>query len=346
MIREMDFKLPERNLLTREINGNKELLVSYSQIDMFDQCPMKWYKSYVEGDRSTEKQEATSYGSVIHRTLEHFFLNGRIPDGDELSRVMERFSEEEDIPFVSAESMMEATRDAAAMIAWLVDLFKVKWNDEPYRAWKDLSPIEKVIRGSSVIGVEEGFKLPYRLPVPVTLDGKTHDRVIISGSVDWIGRFTAGGKSVIYTIDWKSGRRIFDKKKLEHNLQHPIYSFHVLRKYGELPAMCSYFFTRKLVSQEVKVDKERMMASINELNGILSRMYGFGDKSVTRYLSYNLDEDTGKCRYKYREMEDPIPANMEPKPSPLCAWCDFSKGKKGTCPYSSDWDESMRSNKS
>lgn len=340
-----EIRIPDNHLLTKRIDGIDTLAVSYSQIDTFDSCPLKWYKTYVEGNRSTERHEATSYGTVVHRTLEWFFGNGRIPDGKALGEVMSRYSEEEDIPFESVDSMRESTADAARLLAWLVDLFRVTAENRPLREWKDLSPIEKVLRGSTVIGVEEAFNLPYRLPSPVSLNGMTFDKVTITGSVDWIGRFDTRDRSVIYTVDWKSGRKLFDKKKLERNLQHPIYAFHVLRKYGELPGMCSYFFTRKLVSQDVKVDRERMMASIGELNGILARMYGFEDRSVTRYLAHVRDEATGKCRYTYKELPGPIPANMEPRPTPLCAWCDFSKGKKGTCPYSSDWDKSMKVNK-
>ena len=53
--------VPETHLLYKEFNGVKRLAISYSQIDTFLTCPMKWYKTYVEGKRSTEKQEATSY---------------------------------------------------------------------------------------------------------------------------------------------------------------------------------------------------------------------------------------------------------------------------------------------
>jgi len=53
--------VPENNLLCKTIGGEKVLAASYSQIDTFVQCPYKWYKTYVEGHRSTEKHEATSW---------------------------------------------------------------------------------------------------------------------------------------------------------------------------------------------------------------------------------------------------------------------------------------------
>lgn len=49
--------VPETHLLYKEFNGVKRLAISYSQIDTFLTCPMKWYKTYVEGKRSTENKK-------------------------------------------------------------------------------------------------------------------------------------------------------------------------------------------------------------------------------------------------------------------------------------------------
>ena len=84
--------VPETHLLYKEFSGVKRLAISYSQIDTFLTCPMKWYKTYVEGKRSTEKQEATSYGTVIHKTLEYFFKNGRQPSGKDLGEAISYYS--------------------------------------------------------------------------------------------------------------------------------------------------------------------------------------------------------------------------------------------------------------
>lgn len=92
-------KVPETHLLYKEIEGDKRLAVSYSQIDTFQTCPMKWYKTYVEGMRSTEKQEATSYGTVIHQTLEYFFNNHCLPKGEDLGQAINYFAYKEQIPF-------------------------------------------------------------------------------------------------------------------------------------------------------------------------------------------------------------------------------------------------------
>lgn len=110
--------VPETHLLYKEFNGVKRLAISYSQIDTFLTCPMKWYKTYVEGKRSTEKQEATSYGTVIHKTLEYFFKNGRQPSGKDLGEAISYYAYQEDIPWLSPENMMIAMKQSGELLSF------------------------------------------------------------------------------------------------------------------------------------------------------------------------------------------------------------------------------------
>lgn len=334
--------IPDNHLLCKEIDGKKVLATSYSQIDTFVQCPYRWYKTYVEGYRSAEKHEATSYGTVIHKTMEYFFKNGCLPSYEDMSKAFNYYADQEQIPFSDIKSQIVAMQQAARLIRWVVGLFERDAAGNFKKGWPDLTPMEKVIRGSRPAGVEEDFVLPYKLPKALTLDGVTYDKVHIIGSVDWRGEYKTKDRTVIYTIDWKSGKSLFDDDKLQHNLQHPIYSFYILKKYGALPDMCSYFFTRTLENQNVKVDKDRLMRSVGELNTILADMYDFETKKVESYEAHVWDEGGRKYRYERHYLMGRQPACLEPRPKPLCFWCDFSVHKTGTCKYSSDWDESKR----
>lgn len=328
-------EIPETNLLTKTIGGGRRLAISYSQIDTFVGCPMKWYKTYVEGNRSTDRTEALSYGKVVHATVEWFFKNMARPSADDMAREFERLAAEEDIPFDSMYSQLECMRDALTFIAWLTGLFERE--GRTFKTdWSSLSPIEKVIRGSRPAGVEEAFELPYRLPFPVTIGKDTFKDVVIVGSVDWRGEFATKDGTITYTIDWKSGRKAFGEDKLRHNLQHPIYSFYILRRYGMLPRMCSYVFTRLRTSQEVKVNMDKVRSSSRELTGILSDMYDFGNADVTDYEAH-VRTSTGGFFKTWKRLPEALPRNMRPRPSALCYWCDFSMHKKGGCPYSSEW---------
>lgn len=334
--------VPETHLLYKEFDGKKRLAISYSQLDTFLTCPMKWYKTYVEGQRSTEKQEATSYGTVIHQTLEYFFKNGRMPTGKDLGEAMSYFAYQEDIPWDSPENMMRAMKQAMELIGWIVDLFKKK--DGAYiRPYADLNPCEKLLRTGKIVGVEEDFVLPYKLPKPVDINGVTHTHVYIVGSVDLHLAIEKNGMTHHFVIDWKSGKKVFDQKKLDTNLQHPIYSFYIMRKYGEgLPRMCLYFFTRTREYQKVMVDEGRKTSAVEILSDTLGKMYDFDDKSIKDFQAYLEKKDGSGFTRRKAILETPLAQNQKPCPSALCYYCDFGKYKKNNCPFSSSWDPSKK----
>lgn len=109
--------------------------------------------------------------------------------------------------------------------------------------------------------------------------------------------------------------------------------------------MCSYFFIRMLDNQNVKVDKEKVERSVKELNDILLDMYDFETNKIDSYQAHVWDDAKQGYKYEKRYLMGRQPACLEPRPKPLCFWCDFSIHKQGTCRYSSDWDESKRKNK-
>lgn len=148
--------VPETHLLYKEFNGVKRLAISYSQIDTFLTCPMKWYKTYVEGKRSTEKQEATSYGTVIHKTLEYFFKNGRQPSGKGPGGSYKLLCYPRRTYLGNTGNMMIAMKQSGELLAWIVDLFK-KDGNRFMIADSDLNPCEKLIRHGAIVGVRRRF---------------------------------------------------------------------------------------------------------------------------------------------------------------------------------------------
>lgn len=337
-------KVPETHLLYKEINGDKRLAVSYSQIDTFQTCPMKWYKTYVEGMRSTEKQEATSYGTVIHQTLEYFFNNHCLPKGEDLGQAISYFAYNEQIPFSSPESMLTAMRQSGELLAWLVDLFEKDESGKFKKPDSDLNPFEQLLRRGKVVGVEEDFVLPYKLPKPVEINGVVHTKVYIIGSVDLHLAIKYKDQIFHYVIDWKSGKEVFADKKLKSNLQHPIYSFYIYRKYGHgLPKMCVYLFTRTRQYQKVLVDENRKNEAIKDLNDVFGKMYDFENHAIDSFSVY-VEKGDRYVRQKAL-LKDKLLANQKPCPSALCYYCDFGLHKKNLCPYSSNWDPSKKRQK-
>lgn len=133
-------------------------------------------------------------------------------------------------------------KQSGELLAWLIDLFDKDKSGKFKISDSDLNPFERLLRTGKVVGVEEDFVLPYKLPKPVEINGVIHDKVYIIGSVDLHLAIKYKEHIYHYVIDWKSGKDVFTDKKLKSNLQHPIYSFYIYRKYGHgLPKMCVYF---------------------------------------------------------------------------------------------------------
>lgn len=325
--------------LVKLVEGEKRLCVSYSQIETFKQCPYKWYLSYVEGLHEDERQEALSYGSVMHKTLEFFFNNKRIVSPGRLSQAFNYYSRQEDIPWNSIESMLKAGKDAAEMLGWLSRICRFH-NGKFDVPDGEVDWVANLIRYGKIEGVEEGFCLPYRLPGPVSVAGDDHLSVWLNGSVDLhlslLGRH--------YVIDWKSGNTLFDEKKLATNLQHPIYSFYIMRRYGVMPEGNLYFFTRKIKHQRVTVDRDRIKKSVEDLNATFSEMYEIdkGTKDTFRGYFNSGTEESPSYKWYNCKLKEPVRLNRVPCPSALCYYCEFGKYNRNLCRYSSDWDPTKK----
>lgn len=331
--------IPATHRLFRRIEGETVLGVSYSQIELFQQCPYRWYRQYVEGEKVDEKTEALAYGSTIHQMLETFFKGHCMYDAAGISSLFNYYEAMEAIPFDSIESMIECGRDAVDFIAWLSDLFKRDLKGF-IRQDAELSSMEKLLRRGTLVEAEEPFVLPYKLPKGIDINGERFERVHITGSID-LHKVYAGSH---YILDWKTGRKMFSDEKLETNLQFPIYSFYVLRKYGKLPRKCFYFFTRNQEYQMVDVDEARVRMSVSIMNDVFGKMYDFETKPVGHFYLYKEKEVRGVKKYvKVKaEPDEPMAENMKPCPSALCHWCPFGPAKRQSCVYASDWEPSKK----
>lgn len=316
-------KVPETNLFYKEHEGQKVLCISYSQLETFLHCPYQWYKIYVEGMRSYEKQEATSYGTSVHLTVEHFFNQRCRLDRQQMCDTFTSFAEKEAIPFRDIKSQIIAQQHALRFINWISDIYE-KRGGRFVKPNKELSAFERMMRFAEPVGVEEDFMLKYKLPEPLDINGKIEDHVYIKGSIDLhlVLHHPQQG-DLHYILDWKSGQSLFRDEKLQSNLQHPIYGFYLKRKYGVLPRKCVYLFTRFQEIQTVDVDGDRIRKSVEIINGALKDMYYFPEKKMEIYVS---------CPRNIEHQP-----NLRCNPSPLCYWCDFGKYNKNLCPFSSDY---------
>lgn len=327
------------SLIFKEIDGERTLCVSYSQIEEFQNCPLRWFYDYIEGKRTFEKTEATAYGSAVHETLEYFFKNRYQPNEGDMSKAFNYYAEKQEIPFTSPKNQIIAMQHAGQLIEWIVGLFKVSPVSRQFvRPVSELNPFEKMLRYSKPIGIEEEFRLWYKLPQPLVVDGKTYNKICINGFIDLHLLFENSKMSAHYVVDWKSGAHVFHQKKLDENLQFPIYASAIYRKYGTFPENGTYLFTRTREYQRVVTDMARIKNSVEIMNDVFSKMYDFSNVSLTKFKAHVYHENKGWWGEQAAKLTQPVLACQEPKPSKLCFWCKYGRHQQNTCPYSSQYN--------
>ena len=251
------------------------LCSSYSQIDLYERCPYQWWLKYVQQSQSNIASKHLGYGLAIHETLELFFkmhCNGELPPYDVMVSMYYHFLNVHSIPYDSYEEEMEWTMEGLLMLE---------------RLYNPKNELEKLMTTAKIIGVEKSFVVP--------LHG-----VNIIGFIDLVLKTYDG----IIVVDHKSGKKMFDKSKLNDNLQFPIYAMAIKNEYGELPVKNYYNFTKVHNLQEASVTEQKIKEAELRISKIFKKM---SKKKHT------------------------------PKPCALCYWCDFSKYKMNICTYSSDW---------
>lgn len=274
----------DKQKLLKEYKGKTVLSCSYSQIETFLNCAWKWKHLYIDGMRDdTLSTEALELGGEIHKTFE--YLENRTKNGDciEVGEVLDTWHKtvyEGKIPFESKENQDTAYDQHAETLEGYCN--------------KD-SVLAVLISEYDIIGVEEKFFFPFKLGFTVNINGDDYDTVYLNGAIDLVLEDYDGSRVI---VDHKSSKKEFDKKKLNKNLQFPIYVLSQLYENKDIPDFrCVYHFTRHNTSQEVEITPERLRETKSELRRIFREMY-----------------DTKKYHQRL---------------SPLCNWCDYSKD--GTC---------------
>lgn len=278
------------------INGinQKVIATSYSQIQTWVDCPYRWYRDYLLGEREQTTSESLSLGTSIHETLEQYF-NG-IAQGKEFTvaeaQDMLAFNMEvNDIPFTSEENRIEAEQQHNVMVEGLVN---------------GNSNLAKFMKDKEVVACEKSFQLCIDLPFYVLFNGDKYSKIYIIGSVDFIVKDKNGD---LHVVDFKSGKKTFEAKKLKENLQLPIYSLVVKHIYGRLPASTQYYFTRLDEFQSV------LPLAINEseCQHIYYKNGKIKQEQRTVEQVYNILIDIFREQY--------TTGIYETKPCALCSWC-------------------------
>lgn len=242
------------------------LHISYSQLNTYLICPMKYAHNYVYGTLWERKPAALALGSAVHKSAEHFYLQfkdyNKIISCDEMISVftdaLNQDFEISDVPWTfKADENVDTLREHGIE---LVRLFHA-----------EASP-------QKVMAVE----LPFSVSIPDTANEGEQLPIRLTGFMDLVESDSDGAYCV---VELKTSSQRYSKIKLEYDLQASVYSYamHKMRlstsndstliRYDVLikskkPAFEKYFVTR------THADHQRLIELLNQvLRAIEQRVF-------------------------------------------------------------------------
>nr|DAG17493.1 MAG TPA: PD-(D/E)XK nuclease superfamily protein [Bacteriophage sp.] len=292
----------------------KYLAISYSQLEVFLNCPYRWFKYYLLGEGEPSSTESTELGTAIHSSIEEFCQakqEGKVWEIGEAIELVETKLKNRKITF-------EPSTDKQIVEQHLhmaVDLVQGE------------NALGKLLKQCDVLAQELEFKLRFKLPFDVLYKGEAYNEVVLNGFIDLLLKDNKTGEIIV--IDHKTSKKMFDNDKLHFNYQLPIYQLVILQLYGRLPSRCLYYFTRFNEFQEVTP-----LVLKDEDSKVLTYYKSGRNKGKPKYIrkSVNMIEreliDIFKQMYAPKSLE-----NYASKPTALCSWCTFGRYDMNTCKF-------------
>ena len=180
-------------------SGNKKYLaISYSQLNTFLQCPLRWKMYYLLGKGESSDTESTQLGTQVHSFIEEFCAKKQ--QGYEWS-------------VGEATSLMEDKLDERTIT--------FKEDEDEDIVWQHLgvakSMVEEdkglgaLLKNCDVLAQELEFKLQFNLPFTVKYGDEEYHEVIINGFIDLLLKNKETGGLIV--VDHKTSKKKFDKEK-------------------------------------------------------------------------------------------------------------------------------------
>lgn len=212
------------------------MILRYSMIDAFLQCPMKFYKSYILKEREETKSSALEYGSALHLALKTHFEGG-----DPYS-----------IFNMYWDSMKEAN----------LEYQRLSWEDLKNATNNTFLPNFLRLHSKKFKNV----KFEEELTMPIM------DNHILQGTFDLCGEY----EGILTMVDWKTSSREYNFSRIQKNPQLYIYSALYQYKYGVLPKQIMYKVAIKpeLRWQTLKIslDEKKLELHMSNLYRIIKHM--------------------------------------------------------------------------
>lgn len=286
---------------------------SFSKLEKFDQCPYLYKLKYVQKHYSSTSSLAMEIGTIAHKCKELIGLDliaGRKPDYEWIKDVFYNGCDTDEDDVKSSEHHVEHILGALE----LKEKYPFDWVEADSKS--GLTYDEKVtIFIEHLPDMENDLRWkPYAVELP--FEFVFDDKYLIKGYID---KVDVDKDDNFRIVDYKTSKATFDEQKVKTSMQMIIYDMAIRKIYGKQPIDHMFDF--------IFIGKTQHACS----PGYFTR----GEKKLRKWF-----KDIEICK------ESGI---YEPKPTPLCHWCDFcstngnaDSSMKFLCPYHSLWTPSNK----
>ena len=283
---------------------------SYSRLEVFRNCPLRYYKENIENKRVDEDTLPLTLGSICHKVLEE---KGKIIQKKNTVTLAD-YSYLRNILMNGADEVDKSHKKHIMGVNEIQERFFEDWGtpdkDTGLTYDDKMDTFDKAVHLAMEDNIEMDYQMWYPYKFEEYFEFVWKDKCIFHGYIDRLDKHRDGS---IRTIDYKTSRKIYDRDKLVTSLQFGIYALAVLLEYGILPKQSIYNFVL-----------------LKETQTALT--FGW-EKRLEKILDTTIQQ--------IQEMVDSKIA--KPKPSGLCYWCSYSKTNpnakqyKNDCEYHSLW---------
>ena len=297
-----------------EENNKKQEKFSYSKLDLFDKCPYRFKLKYEDKNFSSSTSIALETGTLAHKIKELVALDliaGKKPDYASIEDVFIHGYKPSD----SEKTAKDKTEEGYILgIEELKKKYWETWCDADNKSGMNYDQKTKLF----LEHLKDTENDPYWHPIAVEMpfDFLFDDKYLMHGFIDKLDEDKNGN---IRVVDYKTSKAAYDDKELKTPLQMVAYDYGVMNEYDKLPTTHMYDFI-----------------FINETRLACSKGYFTRGQNKLRKIFDNLEQ----CR---------ATGEFQPKPTPLCHWCDFCATNpdadpklKGLCPYHALWTPNNR----
>ncbi len=217
--------------------------VSYSQVDVYQDCPKKYEYSYVLQIPSIGNA-SLSFGSTVHNTLKDFYT------------LFQRYKEGLGI------TELPTKED-------LLTLFQKNWISRGYESKKHENQRKERGEKSMSEYYDKFFNLnqnPYRLEQSFTVHFADSSFV---GKIDRLDLIENGDIPIVEIIDYKTGS-LKSEADIKHDLQLPLYAVFAEQSLGVKVVRAKYLFIEEGVEVEVDISESRKEIAKENLSDVIS----------------------------------------------------------------------------